>query len=154
MLKRDSSNIYIAVFDVTTPILWDGIEPNFTGIEEPTLSILQSVWEAEKNNIEIIPDPELIPTIINPDWDGLTAKVLGGDLFTLFSRVTAESFNSLPIFVASTHINLAVLNVRIEQSLAAGLGMLTSSGFAFTQEEKQLWNNALQELGFSAIAKL
>lgn len=154
MITRNSQTVFIETFGAKTVLPWLGNAPDFTGIEEPTLSILQAAWEAGKDNIEIISDPEPIPEIKNPDWDGLIGKVLGGDLLPLFTRVTAEAINSNPISIARNDINLAVTVLKNENALAASLKLLQQCGFVFTDEEKQLWNNAMEELGFSKIAKI
>lgn len=129
-------------------------KPDFTGIEEPTLSILQAAWEAGEDNVEIIPDPEPIPEIKNPDWDRLIAEVLSGDLLPLFNRVIFEALNSNPISIARSDINLAVTVLKNENALAASLKLLQQYGFVFTDEEKQVWNDAMEKLGFSKITKI
>jgi hypothetical protein len=126
--------------------------PDFSRISEPTLSILQAAWEAEKDNIEVIPDPKPIPVVITPDWDGLSARVLGGELLPLFTKVTVEAINSNAISIARGDISLAVTVIKDEDALASSLALLQQCGFVFTNEEKQLWNNTVTELGFSEIA--
>lgn len=152
IIQSNQLNLKVQGFSFLIP--WLNNAPDFTGIEEPTLSILQAAWEAGKDNIEIIPDPEPIPEIKNPDWDGLTGKVLGGDLLPLFTRVTSEAINSNPISIARNDINLAVTVLKNETALAASLKLLQQCGFVFIDEEKQLWNNAMEELGFSKITKI
>ena len=153
-MKRNNTQIFIESRNAITAIPWLNNAPDFTGIEEPTLSILQAAWVAGKDNIEIIPDPEPTPEIKNPDWEGLIGKVLGGDLLPLFTRVTSEALNSNPISIARNDINLAVTVLKNENALAASLNLLQQCGFIFTDEEKQLWNNAMEELGFSKITKI
>ena len=105
------------------------------------------VEESEDATIDFVP-------VVVPDWNGLAKKVLGGDLLPLFVRVTIEATNSNPISVARNDINLAVTVLKNENALAASLKLLQQCGFIFTNEEKQLWNDAIEELGFSKITKL
>lgn len=159
-MKRTATIIYFETpsenpnFPTITRLPWVNNAPDFTGIEEPTLSVLINAWEAGKDNIEIIPDPEPIPEIKNPDWEGLATKVLGGRLFPLFGRLTSEAINSNPISIARNDINLAVTVLKNENALAASLKLLQQCGFIFTDEEKELWNNEMDTLGFSEITKL
>ena len=119
--------------------------------------MLQKAWNdflESGEELEIIPDPEPIPEIKNPDWDGLATKALGESLLPLFTRVTAEAINSNPISIARNDINLAVTVIKNENALAASLKLLQQVGFVFTEEEKQLWNNAVEELGFSSVVQI
>jgi hypothetical protein len=154
MITRNSQTVCIETPGAKTVLPWVNNEPDFTGITDPTLSVLQNAWEAGKNNIEVIPDPEPIPVVITPDWDELSARVLGGDLFPIFVRLTAAADLSIPISRARGDINMAVGFFKIEAALASGLMQVQANGFVFTEEEKLLWNNALQELGFSAITQI
>ena len=155
-MKRNSTTLFLESLNATTLLPWVNNAPDFTGIEEPTLSILQTAWEAGKDSIEIIPDPEPIPIpeIKNPDWEGLTAQSLGGSLLSLFTRLTSEAINSNPISIARNDINLAVTVIKNENALASSLALLQQLGFVFTEEEKQLWNNAVEELGFSSVVQI
>lgn len=153
-MKQNSQTVFIEFANTITSLSWVNNAPDFTGIEEPTLSILQAAWEAGKDNIEIIPDPEPIPEIKNPDWDGLATQALGGSLLPLFNRLTSEAINSNAISIARNDINLAVTVLKNETALAASLKLLQQCGFIFTDEEKQLWNNEMDTLGFSEITKL
>jgi hypothetical protein len=133
---------------------WTGTEPDFTSTNEPTLSVLVDAWSdflESGEELEIIPDPEPIPVVITPDWDGLSARVLGDDLLPIFTRVTVEAISSNPISIARGDTSLAVTVIKNELALASSLALLQQCGFVFTDEEKQLWNNVVTELGFSEI---
>lgn len=126
--------------------------PDFSCIKEPTLSILQKAWE--EGNFEILNDPQPISEIKNPDWEGLATKVLEGELLPLFSRLTTEAINSNAISIARNDITLAVTVIRNESALASSLALLQQLGFVFTEEEKQLWNNVVEKLGFSLVVQI
>lgn len=86
-MKRNNYFIYIETpsenidFPSITPVPWNGSEPDFAGIEEPTLSILQNAWDKDKNNIEIIPDPvPFIETPI-PDWQGFGGTLQQSEIY-------------------------------------------------------------------------
>lgn len=129
----------------------DGM-PDFSGIEEPTLSILQTAWEEGKFQIINNPPPKV--GIKTPNWQELATEILEGDLLPLFNRFTSEAINSYPISIPRNDINLIVNVIRKENALAASLTLLQQYGFVFTNEERQLWNNVIQELGFSSIVQI
>lgn len=101
------------------------------------------------------PEPaDIIVLPMPPDWDGLASKVLGGELLSLFNRLTSEAINSNAIALARNDINLAVTVVKNENALAAGLALLKQCGFVFTEEEKQLWNSNVAKLGFNSVIQI
>ena len=101
------------------------------------------------------PEPaDIIVLPMPPDWDGLASKVLGGELLSLFNRLTSEAINSNAIALARNDINLAVTVVKNENALAAGLALLQQCGFVFTEEEKQLWNSNVAKLGFNSVIQI
>ena len=69
-MKRNSITIFIEsesgnpANPCITPIHWVSNAPNFTGITEPTLSVLKDAYELDKNNIVVIPNP--IPQLPPP----------------------------------------------------------------------------------------
>ena len=96
IMKRNSITIFLESpsgnidFPVITSLPWSNNEPDFSGIEEPTLSILQAAWEAGKDNIEIIPDSKPIPEIKNPDWGNFGGAIITSELY--------EKYKSNPDF--------------------------------------------------------
>ena len=92
--------------------------------------------------------------ITTPDWNGLSNRVLGGDLFPLFVRLTLAGYQSTAISQARGDINVCVAHTKIEAALASGFQQIQANGFVFTDEEKLLWNNAVIELGFSEVVKI
>jgi hypothetical protein len=84
-MKRNNYFIYIETpsgnidFPSITPLPWDGSEPDFTGIDEPTLSVLQKAWNdflVSGDELEVIEDTPIFATTEYPDWDGLSNRVL------------------------------------------------------------------------------
>lgn len=76
-MKRNN-NILLKVLEYTICLPWVNNAPDFTGIEEPTLSVLQKAWNdflASGEELEIIPDPEPIPPPKEPDWTGFNVAV-------------------------------------------------------------------------------
>jgi hypothetical protein len=153
-MKRNSTSIFVESPNSITALPWVNNAPDFTGFEDPTLSVLVNAWNdflASGQELEIIPDPE---PVVTPDWDGLSNRVLGGDLFPLFIKLTLAGYQSIPISQARGDINAAVAYVRIEEALASGFQQIQANGFVFTEEEKKLWNIAVTELGFSKIVQI
>jgi hypothetical protein len=101
----------------------------------------------------------VLPSPIEPvaDWESLKNRALGGDLYPIFHRLTLASLGSdaNTISTARGDISDAILIVRIETALASGFQLLTQAGgYVFTQEEKDLWKSAVDELHFSSLIYL
>jgi len=73
-MKRNSTTIWIVTFGTTTPLPWVNGAPSYTGFNEPTLSILINGYEANKNNIVVIPD--VVPAPIVPTVREIDARRL------------------------------------------------------------------------------
>ena len=61
MIKRNSTTIFLASSGSTTALPWVNNAPDFSGFQEPTLSILQRSWSdflESGQELEVIPDPE------------------------------------------------------------------------------------------------
>jgi hypothetical protein len=157
MITRNSQIVFIETSGTRTALPWINNAPDFTGIEEPTLSVLQKAWNdflESGEELEVISASEIMPVIANPDWEGLKNRGIAGDLHSIFARLTAETITNPSLAVPRSDINLIITVTKDEPTLASGLVLLQQFGFVFAEKEKQLWNNALQELGFSAIAQI
>ena len=168
-MKRNNYFIYIETpsgnidFPSITPLPWDGSEPDFTGIDEPTLSVLQKAWNdflVSGDELEVIEDAPIFATTEYPDWDGLSKRCITPDdsLFALYTRLTLAAMGNTRIAVAQARIETAILTIRVEGALAGGISLLTSPfpldgivPYIFTQEEKDDWNLAVTALGFSPL---
>lgn len=146
-------------------ILYNGINFALTesdgivaGAAENILPSLQALYDA--GQYQVLPDPAPMPP--QPDWDGLLSAILGGDLFSIYARLTSASFidpaiatdallaNANNIAVASGKLDQAVQVTKVEGAVAASFQMLiASSDYRFTAEEKTLWDATVAALNFS-----
>jgi hypothetical protein len=93
-MKRDLLYVYVESFGTTTPVpvnsegnpIWDGYSGR-------TLQVLQDAYERGKDDIVIIPDPEPILILIQPDWNGLYKSLMVTEVYQhlvgLSSTITA-----------------------------------------------------------------
>jgi hypothetical protein len=99
------------------------------------------------------------PSPVTPvaDWETLKNRALGGDLYPIFERLRDAALGSdaNTISTARGDITDAILSVKIEAALAGGLQLLTQvGGYVFTDEEKDAWKTAVDELHFSSLVYL
>jgi hypothetical protein len=83
-MNRNSTTLYLTSPGATTPIPWVNNTPDFSAFTEPTLSVLQKAWQdflTSGEQLEVIPDPEPIPELVTPDWDGFNAYMLTDTTF-------------------------------------------------------------------------
>jgi hypothetical protein len=160
-MQRNSTTIFIQTPSgdfanpCITPVPWVNNAPDFTGIAEPTLSVLKAAYERDKNSIEIIPSSVPVPLMVPPDWEGLTNQCLGGALHSLFQRLTIAAFGDNGISTARGDITDAILTVRIEAALQSALSnLVTYTAYRFTNDEKILWNSTVASLNFSSAVYL
>jgi hypothetical protein len=160
-MNRNSNIIFIESpsgdpdYPCITPIPWVNNAPDFTGITEPTLSVLMAAYERDKNNIVDIPDPVPTPIVVIPDWDGLNAAILGGALNPIYTRLFASAFGDVAINAAFTVLIPSIQTTRIESAVASAFAALNAyTSYRFTNAEKTLWNGATDSLNFSSLVHL
>lgn len=85
--------IIINSFGVYTPLAWDGDRPDFSGITEPSLSILQSAFDAGSYTLQEESEP-VEPEPL-PDWNKFIELMDGQGLFDIGYRVDFPVFSQL-----------------------------------------------------------
>lgn len=132
--------------------LVDG-SPIWSGFDSSVIAQLQSAYDSD--NYQLIPASE--PQALSPNWEELKNRALAGDLYPIFQRLTIASLapDANTISTARGDITGAILTVKIEAALASGFNLLTQiGGYVFTQEEKDMWKSAVDELNFSSLIYL
>jgi hypothetical protein len=161
-MKRSSTTLFLECPNTVLPVPWTGIENVIANIQSayqsPTREVAVASWQAfvaSGDELEVIADPAPAPP--QPDWQTLQNRILGGDLYFIFKRLTEASLapNANTISTARGDITNAIITVRIEAALASGLQLLTQvGGYVFSPEEKALWQSAVDELHFSSLVYL
>jgi hypothetical protein len=115
-MKRDSTTIWIESQNALTALPWVNNAPDFTGITDPTLSVLKSAYEADKGNILIIPDVIPAPATA-PDWEGFknhldTANIYEQMLAVDFS-VATDAFQAISFILGGIEVvdNIRQINI-------------------------------------------
>lgn len=122
-------------------------------------------WYEQGKGSEPVPPT---PVTHQPDWISLQNRLLAGELYPIYARLTKASFvvdpstasqpeiaNANNIAVAAGKLDQAVQGTKLEAAVAAAVNLLLStSNYVFTAEEKTLWNTAIASLGFSAVMEL
>jgi hypothetical protein len=117
MNQRNSSHIWMQLDDSTFILPWVSHAPDFTGITEPTLSVLKAAYEASKDNVEIIPDTGSVSAAHGSDWEGfknhldtsgIYQQMLGAD----FSLAT-DAFQAISFILGGIEVtdNIRQLNI-------------------------------------------
>lgn len=124
-MKRNSNTLFITSPSATTPLPWIDDAPDFSGFNQPTLSVLQKAWQDfldSGKELEIIPDPEPVPEIPEPDFDGFVDSLAYG--IGVQFPLTQAWYNSLlpvtrdPLQIAIGTQDLAAINDRLLKTMA------------------------------------
>ena len=109
-MNRNSNTLFLESPNAITPVPWVNNAPDFTGFTEPTLSVLQDAYQANINNIVIIPDPITEPpSPPQPDPKGFYEKLIGvrGD-YPLHQVYQSISFQALNPDQDTSSLNFAI----------------------------------------------
>ena len=121
-MKRNATTIFVesSSGDIAnpciTPIPWLNNAPDFTGITEPTLSVLRAAYEASKDNVVVIADPAL-PQILQPDWEGfknhLDTNVINEQMLTVNISVATDAFQAISFILGGIEVvdNIRQINI-------------------------------------------
>ena len=158
MMQRNSTTLFLISPGATTPIPWVSNAPDFSGFQEPTLSILQQSWQnflASGEPLEVITDPE--PPEPEPDWQGFLSPfyspAFGNSPFDIVETAVQTAWLHATDDPAKhgamslrTHWNNCIIGltnptVRSKKWLASSwsflLTLLTQNGVALTEEQRQ-----------------
>jgi len=132
------------------------------GVVFPPLAYLQAAFDA--GSYEVLPDVVPVPFVPQPDWVELNNVCLGGVLNNMYNRLTAACFidpatatltliaNANNIAVAKGLMDQSVAVTKVEGAVAASINLLlTTSNYAFTSDEKALWNSTVSSLNFTSL---
>lgn len=134
----------------------DRTEDNLSDAEWLQWAHLQNlaVWYEQGKGQESVPPSPITP---QPNWTELRDRLLGGNLYPIFQRLTIAALepSANTISTARGDITDAIMVVKIESALAAGIYLLVNiGGYQFTEEERNAWNGAVTELNFSSAVYL
>jgi hypothetical protein len=121
-MNRNSTTIFIesSSGDIAnpciTPIPWFKNAPDFTGITEPTLSVLKAVYESSKDNVVVVADLAL-PQILQPDWEGFknhldTSGIYQQMLEADFSLAT-DAFQAISFIMGEIEVGDNIRQINI-----------------------------------------
>jgi hypothetical protein len=118
-MKRNSTTVFISSPNATTPIPWVSNAPDFTGITEPTLSVLRTAYESQKGSIEVIPDPVPFVETLKPNWQGalddMDLPPIGNGLFAVGLMADRNLFLDLYQLLLRLEDNKALANDTVKE---------------------------------------
>lgn len=122
-------------------------------IEVDTLTGEQTTVDFTEAEIAEI-QAAITPPVRFPNWDILYGRLLAGDLkpILLNLKQIAKTDNAIAIDFMS--LTTVLLNIRTEQALQDCLRELIADGYVFSDEHRNLWNNAIAELNFTDLVKI
>jgi len=136
-MKRNSTTLFLESPNATTSIPWANGTPDLSGFSEPTLSVLQSSWQAfldSGQELEIIPDPEPIPDPVPPNWEGFNVAFLTEPNWLTIADLLLQD---LRYGIVSTAANGNSEGLQSAVNIAKSY--LQSVGQPLTDEVRQIW---------------
>jgi hypothetical protein len=122
-MMRTSNTIFIEspsgdfAHPCVTPITWIDNAPDFTGITEPTLSVLKAAYEGSKDNIVVIPDETPITPATTPDWEGFKSHLDNNGIYeqmlTVDFSVATDAFQAISFILGGIEVadNIRQINI-------------------------------------------
>lgn len=174
-MKRNTTTIYLESTNAITPLLWLNNAPDFTGFEEPTLSVLQKAWKdflESGKELEVIPDPEYVTAPAVPDWAGfvnaLHTPTINDSLYGIIEHKVQQAFITASIandelalvnaMTLRTHwyncsIGITTPEIRsplwLSRAWSTLLDLLESNKQPLTSEEIALYTNLFAQFNLA-----
>jgi len=102
-MRHDSTTLFLESPGAITPIPLVNGEPDFTDFTEPSLSVLQTAWQDFLDSgkpLVVIPDPELIPEPVMPEWDGFNFALFSNvDFLTYALAINNQNPLAIPVLI-------------------------------------------------------
>jgi hypothetical protein len=96
-MERNSRTIWIKSANATTPLPWVNNAPDFSGISEPTLSILRLAYESQKDNVEVVADVATTQLVApNPRgfYDAMVDHLANHPLNGVYANILEQSLDT------------------------------------------------------------
>lgn len=143
-MKRNTTTLFLTSPGATTPIPWVNNAPDFTGITEPTLSVLTNAWNDFVINdgvLEIIPDPAPVVEPVVPNWAGFNA-VISFDVNMINYEAVANQAH--PSIVSKKDLAYSFVDTKGLDNFAAIFPMFCQIA-GVTPEHREQWAALAQE---------
>jgi hypothetical protein len=137
-MKRNSTTLFLESPNATTPVAWVDNAPDFSTFTDPTLSVLQKAWQDfldSGEELEIIPDPELIPEPPVANWDNFNLQMMSD---ARFNQVYNQCLSVAPIVANALPVALDQITSKGNTLFTIIWNQLCSIGGA-TVEDKIVW---------------
>lgn len=161
-MQRNSFFVFIQSPGAVTPVPWVNNAPGFSGFPEPTLSVLRQAWQQfvdSGEELKIIADPEPIPAIVAPGWNGFYDALMVSQTYNF---LFAETVSHPSISGAMAAMGVALLKgesdplnpdrlAALQASVSAVLGVLAVVGISLSNEQIAEIRTLFDDNGFTSI---
>jgi hypothetical protein len=137
-MKRNTTTLFLDSPNATTPIEWVNNSPDFSSFTDPTLSVLQKAWQDfldSGEELEILPDPEIIPEPPVANWDMFNLQMMSD---ARFNQVYNQCLSVAPIVCSALPVALDQITSKGNSLFTLIWNQLCSIGGA-TEEDKLEW---------------